>query len=75
MKTPHKLAAILAAVATLPGLTACSGMSTRGRLARPVEPLIAAVFAILLVGEQLAPIGWIGMILISICLALLTKAK
>lgn len=31
MKTPHKLAAILAAVATLPGLTACSGMSTRGR--------------------------------------------
>ena len=39
------------------------------------EPLIAAVFAILLVGEQLAPIGWIGMVLISICLALLTKAK
>lgn len=31
MKTPHKLAAILAAVATLPGLTACSRMSTRGR--------------------------------------------
>jgi DME family drug/metabolite transporter len=39
------------------------------------EPLVAAVFAILLVGEQLAPIGWIGMVLISICLALLTKAK
>lgn len=39
------------------------------------EPLIAAVFAILLVGEQLAPIGWIGMVLISICLALQTKAK
>ena len=39
------------------------------------EPLVAAVFAILLVGEQLAPIGWIGMVLISICLVLLTKAK
>ena len=39
------------------------------------EPLVAALFAILLVGEQLAPMGWIGMILISMCLALLSQAK
>lgn len=39
------------------------------------EPLVAAVLAILLVGEQIAPIGWFGMLLISICLALLSKAK
>lgn len=39
------------------------------------EPLVAAVFAIMLVGEKLAPIGWLGMLLISICLVLLTKAK
>lgn len=39
------------------------------------EPLVAAVLAIALVGEKLAPIGWIGMIFISLCLALLSKTK
>ncbi len=39
------------------------------------EPLVAALLAILLVGEQLAPIGWWGMGLIFVCLALLSKAK
>lgn len=39
------------------------------------EPLVAAILAIALVGEKLAPIGWIGMIFISLCLALLSKAK
>ena len=39
------------------------------------EPLVAALLAILLVGEQLAPIGWLGMGLIFVCLALLSKAK
>ncbi|KQW88102.1 MULTISPECIES: DMT family transporter [Acinetobacter] len=39
------------------------------------EPLVAAVLAIALVGEELAPIGWIGMIFISLCLALLSKTK
>ena len=38
------------------------------------EPLVAALFAVLLVGEQLAPIGWIGMALIFVCLAVLSKA-
>ncbi len=38
------------------------------------EPLVAALFAVLLVGEQLAPIGWVGMALIFVCLALLSKA-
>ena len=39
------------------------------------EPLVAALLAILLVGEQLAPIGWLGMGLIFVCLTLLSKAK
>ncbi len=39
------------------------------------EPLVAAILAIALVGEKLAPIGWVGMIFISLCLALLSKAK
>jgi len=39
------------------------------------EPLVAAILAIVLVGEKLAPIGWIGMIFISLCLALLSKTK
>jgi DME family drug/metabolite transporter len=38
------------------------------------EPLVAALFAVLLVGEQLAPIGWLGMVLIFVCLAVLSKA-
>lgn len=38
------------------------------------EPLVAALFAVLLVGERLAPIGWIGMVLIFVCLAVLSKA-
>lgn len=37
------------------------------------EPLVAALFAVLLVGEQLAPIGWAGMVLIFVCLAVLSK--
>lgn len=37
------------------------------------EPLVAALFAVLLVGEQLAPIGWVGMALIFVCLTLLSK--
>ncbi|CAM4274544.1 hypothetical protein F901_03540 [Acinetobacter dispersus] len=38
------------------------------------EPLVAALFAVLLVGEKLAPIGWVGMALIFVCLAVLSKA-
>ena len=37
------------------------------------EPLVAALFAVLLVDEQLAPIGWVGMVLIFVCLAVLSK--
>lgn len=39
------------------------------------EPLVAALFAVLLVGEQLALIGWLGMALIFICLAVLSQPK
>lgn len=37
------------------------------------EPVVAALLAITLVGEKLELIGWIGMILIMICLILLSK--
>lgn len=37
------------------------------------EPVVAALFAVLLVGEMLAVTGWIGMGLIFACLALLSK--
>lgn len=39
------------------------------------EPLVAAILAIVLVGEKLALIGWVGMILIMLCLVLLSKTK
>jgi len=39
------------------------------------EPLVAAILAIVLVGEKLALIGWVGMILITLCLVLLSKTK
>lgn len=37
------------------------------------EPLVAAILAIALVGEKVTFIGWIGMILIFLCLVLLSK--
>lgn len=39
------------------------------------EPLVAAILAIVLVGEKLALIGWVGMILIMLCLVLLSRTK
>lgn len=39
------------------------------------EPLVAAILAIILVGEKIAPIGWLGMILIFLCLILLSRTK
>lgn len=37
------------------------------------EPLVAALFAVLLVGEKITAIGWFGMLLIFLCLAILSK--
>lgn len=34
------------------------------------EPVVAACFAVLIVGEVIAPIGWVGMALIMVCLVL-----
>lgn len=39
------------------------------------EPFMAAVFAMLIVGEQLDGLGWLGMGLIFVCLAILFKAE
>lgn len=37
------------------------------------EPLVAAALAILLVGETLTMIGWVGMMLIFLCLGILSR--
>ncbi|QIQ22014.1 DMT family transporter [Zophobihabitans entericus] len=39
------------------------------------EPFVAALLAMTLVGEQLAMIGWVGMIFIFICLIILSKSN
>ncbi|MFV7443667.1 DMT family transporter [Acinetobacter pittii] len=39
------------------------------------EPLVAAIFAIVLVGEHVSWVGWIGMFLIFICILILSKTK
>lgn len=39
------------------------------------EPLVAAIFAIVLVGEHVSLVGWIGMFLIFICILILSKTK
>ena len=38
-----------------------------------LEPVVATLLAVLVVGERLAPLGWTGMVLIGIALALLTS--
>lgn len=37
-----------------------------------LEPAVAAVLAVLVVGERLAPGGWVGVALVAACLAVLT---
>ncbi|WP_284119252.1 DMT family transporter [Acinetobacter seifertii] len=39
------------------------------------EPLVAAIFAIVLVGEHVSWLGWIGMFLIFICILILSKPR
>ncbi|KXF81096.1 DMT family transporter [Enterovibrio coralii] len=39
------------------------------------EPVVAAVLAIVVVGELISPIGWLGMALISVCLLLQASEK
>lgn len=39
------------------------------------EPLVAAIFAIVLVGEHVSWLGWIGMLLIFICILILSKTE
>ena len=40
-----------------------------------LEPVIAAILAMLIVGECLSLIGWIGMLLIFICLIMVTLSS
>ena len=39
------------------------------------EPIVASVLAVVIVGESIHLIGWIGIVLILICLALQSKTK
>jgi drug/metabolite transporter, DME family len=38
-----------------------------------LEPAVAAVLAVLVVGERLSVLGWVGVVLIFGCLAVLAK--
>jgi DME family drug/metabolite transporter len=40
-----------------------------------IEPVVAAILAILIVGERLTPIGWTGVALIILCLVALTAPQ
>lgn len=40
-----------------------------------LEPLVATLLAILVVGERLAPLGWIGLLLILVGVAVLSSAR
>ena len=33
-----------------------------------MEPVVAAILAVLIVGEVISPLGWFGMLLIMVCL-------
>ncbi|MFC7066537.1 EamA family transporter [Brucella rhizosphaerae] len=37
-----------------------------------IEPVVAALLAVVIVGERLAPMGWIGVALIISCLVVIT---
>jgi DME family drug/metabolite transporter len=37
-----------------------------------LEPVVAAVLAVFIVGERLTPQGWLGIALVGICLILIT---
>ncbi len=37
-----------------------------------IEPVIAALLAVLIVGERLPAIGWLGVVLVTLCLVLIT---
>ncbi|AVV32562.1 EamA family transporter [Halomonas sp. SF2003] len=39
------------------------------------EPLVAALLAVTIVGEYIAPLGWLGMALIAICLLIQVKPQ
>lgn len=40
-----------------------------------LEPVVAAILAVTIVGEQLSAVGWIGIAMISICLLIATLGK
>ncbi|WP_151719482.1 DMT family transporter [Gemmobacter serpentinus] len=37
-----------------------------------LEPVVAAVFAVLIVGERLPILGWVGVVLVTLCLVVIT---
>lgn len=42
--------------------------ASKATLITLIEPLVATLFAIFLIGEVLKPVGWIGMVLVCLCL-------
>lgn len=46
--------------------------ASKATLITLIEPLIAAVLAVLIIGEYFEPVGWLGMVLVSLCLLIQT---
>lgn len=44
--------------------------ASRATLITLLEPLVATLLAIIVVGEVFLPIGWVGMVLMGVCLLL-----
>ena len=42
--------------------------ASKATLITLIEPLVATLFAIFLIGEVFKPVGWVGMMLVSLCL-------
>jgi DME family drug/metabolite transporter len=40
-----------------------------------LEPVIAAILAVLIVGERLPPLGWAGVTLVTLCLVVITLPR
>ena len=47
--------------------------ASRANLLTLFEPVIAAVLAVVIVGESISSSGWIGIVLILVCLILQSK--
>lgn len=46
--------------------------ASKATLITLIEPLVATILAILIIGERFKTIGWVGVVLVSLCLLMQT---